>query len=141
MITVVLFPYVCVHVHVYMYVCMCACVCVCVRVCVCVCVCTRACVRVHVYVCICACYRSSFSSVMDLTAQKLTTQSPTLTLPLGEHVTLLQFQLQHASMDCVITFDIPSACFNFDSIIITVFASSVLGDGPPSKSICLEFSK
>ena len=89
--------------------CTCTCTCVCVRVCacvcmcVCVCVCTRACVRVHVYVCVYACYRSSFSSVMDLTAQKLTTQSPTPTLPLGEHVTLLQFQLQHASMDCVIT--------------------------------------
>ena len=42
---------------------------------------------------------------------------------------------------CNHMFDIPSACFNFDSVIITVFASNVLGDGPSSEPIFLEISK
>ena len=38
-------------------------------------------------------------------------------------------------------FDITSACSNFNSIVITVFASNILGDGPSSEPVFLEFSK
>ena len=48
-------------------------------------------------------YRSGFSSVMELMVRPLTTQSHTLTPPLEEHVTLLQFQLQHVPVDGVTT--------------------------------------
>ena len=45
---------------------------------------------------------------------------------------------------CNHMFDIPSACFNLNSItliVITVFASNALGDGSPSKQITLELCK
>ena len=52
-------------------------------------------------------YRSNFTSVRELMAQPLTTQSPTLTPPLERHVTLLQFQLQHVPVDSAATCLIP----------------------------------
>ena len=41
---------------------------------------------------------------------------------------------------CNHTFDIPSVCSDI-SIVITVFATSILGDGPSSEPVLLEFSK
>jgi hypothetical protein len=38
-------------------------------------------------------------------------------------------------------FDIPSACSQFTSIKITVLATNVLGDGPPSVPVILMLSK
>ena len=48
------------------------------------------------------------------------------------------------SEQCNHMFDIPSACFNLNSImliVITVFASNVLGDGPSSEPFRLKLSK
>ena len=46
------------------------------------------------------------------------------------------------SRECNHTFDVPSACFNSNSImLITVFASNVLGDGLSSEPFHLELSE
>jgi hypothetical protein len=57
-----------------------------------------------------------------------------------DHVTILASACT-TSGQCNHMFDIPSACSNFNGIIITIFASNILGKGPSSEPILLEFSK
>ena len=140
MITVVLFTLcVCAHARTDVHVCVCVCVCACVCMHVCVCVYTHVCSCV--YVCLCLLQEQLFiSDGFDGSATNYTiTYSDSASGRTCDSVTISASACINGL--CNHMFDIPSACFNFDSIIITVFASSVLGDGPPSKSICLEFSK
>ena len=45
------------------------------------------------------------------------------------------------SGQCNHTFGIPSLCSDITSIAISVFATSILGNGPSSEPVFLEFSK
>ena len=87
--------------------------------------------------------RSSFSSVMELTVHAATNYTITYSDPssgrICGHVTVSASACTNGQ--CNHVFDIPSACSNLKSIIITVFPSNILGAGPSSEPILLEISK